>query len=147
MERYFMTIEEACQLILQALVVDHDDGILVLDMGQPIKIESLAKRMIALTGKSREIKIEYTGLRRGEKLFEELHYANEELTATAVDKINLAKHNNVPTGRLIEHINHGRSAAVNYRHRELKQLLQKMIRDFKGNQLNVISTEQTSKKK
>ncbi len=146
MERYFMTIEEACQLILQALVVDHDDGILVLDMGQPIKIESLAKRMIALTGKSREIKIEYTGLRRGEKLFEELHYANEELTATAVDKINLAKHNNVPTGRLIEHINHGRSAAVNYRHRELKQLLQKMIRDFKGNQLNVISKEQTSKK-
>ncbi len=144
MERYFMTIEEACQLILQGLIVDHQDGILVLDMGQPIKIESLAKRMIALTGQSRHIKIEYTGLRRGEKLFEELHYANEELTATEVDKINLAKHNNAPTAQLIKQIEQGRSAAVNYQHQELKQLLQKMIKEFKGSQLNVISTKQQS---
>jgi len=142
MERYFMTIEEACQLILQGLVVNHEDGILVLDMGQPIKIESLAKRMIALTGQSREIKIEYTGLRRGEKLFEELHYDNEELKVTEVDKINLAKHNNVPTARLIQQIEQGKSAAVNYQHRDLKLLLQKMIKEFKGNQLNVISTKQ-----
>lgn len=146
MERYFMTIEEACQLILQGLIVDHDDGILVLDMGRPIKIESLAKRMIALTGQSREIKIEYTGLRQGEKLFEELHYDNEELQGTAVDKINLAKHNNAPTARLIEQIDQGKTAAVNYRHRDLKRLLENMIKEFKGNQLNVISNKQQSSK-
>ncbi|MCX7543928.1 polysaccharide biosynthesis protein [Marinicella gelatinilytica] len=144
MERYFMTIEEACQLILQGLVVDHDDGILVLDMGHPIKIKSLAKRMIALTGQSRKIQIEYTGLRQGEKLFEELHYANEELTATEVDKINLAKHNSIPTAQLIKQIEQGRTAAVNYQHRDLKVLLQKMIKEFKGNQLNVITSGQQS---
>lgn len=140
MERYFMTIEEACQLILQGLVVTNNQGILVLDMGLPIKIKSLAQRMIALSGKTRQIKIEYTGLRQGEKLFEELHYANESLSSTEIDKIRVARHNNTPQQDLPAQIEQGRAAAINYDRAALKKQLQKMIKEFKGQQLNVIET-------
>ncbi len=138
MERYFMTIEEACQLILQGLVVVNNQGILVLDMGLPIKIKSLAQRMIALSGKTRQVKIEYTGLRQGEKLFEELHYANESLSSTEIDKIRIAKYNNTPQQDLPAQIEQGRAAATNYDQVALKKQLQKMIKEFKGQQLNVI---------
>lgn len=140
MERYFMTIEEACQLILQGLVVANNQGILVLDMGLPIKIKSLAQRMIALSGKTREIKIEYTGLRQGEKLFEELHYANESLSSTEIDKIRVAKYSNPPQQDLPAQIEYGRAAAINYDRAALKKQLQKMIKEFKGQQLNVIES-------
>lgn len=138
MERYFMTIEEACQLILQGLVVKNNQGILVLDMGQPIKIKSLAQRMIALSGKTRQIKIKYTGLRQGEKLFEELHYENESLIATEIDKIRIAKHNNPPQHDLPTHIEQGRVAAINDNQAVLKKKLQTMIKEFKGQQLNAV---------
>jgi len=69
--RYFMMIPEACQLVLQAGSIANGGEIFILDMGKPIKIIDLAKKMIELSGRQ-EIKIEITGLRRGEKLYEEL---------------------------------------------------------------------------
>lgn len=69
--RYFMLIEEACQLVLQAASIGKGGEIFILNMGKPIKIFDLAKKMIALSGKD-EIKIEFIGLRPGEKLYEEL---------------------------------------------------------------------------
>lgn len=69
--RYFMLIPEACELVLQAGAIGSGGEIFILDMGEPIKIVDLAKKMIDLSGK-REIKIEFTGLRPGEKLYEEL---------------------------------------------------------------------------
>jgi FlaA1/EpsC-like NDP-sugar epimerase len=69
--RYFMMIPEACQLVLQAGSIANGGEIFILDMGKPIKIMDLAKKMIELSGRQ-EIKIEITGLRRGEKLYEEL---------------------------------------------------------------------------
>ena len=91
--RYFMTIPEACQLILQAGVLGLGGEIFALDMGEPVKISYLAEQMIRLAGKvpSRDIAIVYTGLRSGEKLFEELFHAHENYQSTSHAKIFLAQ--------------------------------------------------------
>jgi FlaA1/EpsC-like NDP-sugar epimerase len=87
--RYFMTIPEASQLILQALAIGEGGELFVLDMGEPIKIRYLAEQMISLAGKQkdRDIRIEYIGLRPGEKLYEELFHAREQLAITTHAKI------------------------------------------------------------
>jgi FlaA1/EpsC-like NDP-sugar epimerase len=80
MERYFMTIDEATMLVLQAGCLDGNGDVYVLDMGDPIRIRDLAENLIVLSGLSPggEIKINYTGIRAGEKLREELFYNNNE---------------------------------------------------------------------
>lgn len=87
--RYFMTIPEATQLILQAMTISTGGEIFVLDMGEPVKIKSLAEHMIKLAGKrpGSDIEIIYSGLRPGEKLYEELFYEQEELSKTDHAKI------------------------------------------------------------
>ena len=88
MKRYFMTIPEASQLVLQAGAMGKGGEVFVLDMGKPVKIVDLAKNMIRLCGNDNpEIKIEFTGLRPGEKLFEELLTAEEGTDATKNKKI------------------------------------------------------------
>lgn len=88
MTRYFMTIKEAAQLILQSGAQGVGGEIFVLDMGKPMKITALAKHLIQLSGKKpNEIEIVYTGLRPGEKLFEELFYRSEILMNTNQEKI------------------------------------------------------------
>ncbi len=91
--RYFMTISEACQLIMQAGVIGKGGEIFVLDMGEPVKISYLAEQLIRLSGKTpgEDIEIIYTGLRPGEKLFEELFHDAEELSETSHPKILLAQ--------------------------------------------------------
>ena len=91
--RYFMTIPEACQLILQAAVLGKGGEIFALDMGEPVRIRDLAEQMIRLAGKSSEgdIPIIYTGLRPGEKLFEELFHPLENYSDTTHAKIFLAQ--------------------------------------------------------
>jgi UDP-N-acetyl-D-glucosamine 4,6-dehydratase len=76
--RYFMLIPEACSLVLQAGAIAKGGEIFILDMGKPVKIKDLAKKMIALSGKN--LKIEYVGLRPGEKLYEELLVNEADLT-------------------------------------------------------------------
>ncbi|RKT45593.1 nucleoside-diphosphate sugar epimerase/dehydratase [Thiocapsa rosea] len=92
-ERFFMTIPEACQLIMQAAVIGHGGETFVLDMGEPVKIRYLAEQMIRLSGlePGRDIAIKYTGLRPGEKLFEELFYASEGFTDTPNPRIKIAR--------------------------------------------------------
>ena len=92
--RYFMTIPEACQLILQSAAMGQGGEIFVLDMGKPIKIRYLAEQMIRLSGKipDKDINIRYTGLRAGEKLHEELFHHEEEFAQTRHQKILLALH-------------------------------------------------------
>lgn len=95
--RYFMTIPEATQLILQASAMGQGGEIFVLDMGQPVKINYLAEQMIRLSGRvpGKDIRIEYIGLRPGEKMYEELFYSVEQQQTTSHRKILLARHSEV----------------------------------------------------
>lgn len=87
--RYFMTVQEASQLILQALAIGEGGELFVLDMGEPIKIRYMAEQIIRLAGKRKDedIRIEYIGLRPGEKLYEELFHKREHLANTSHNKI------------------------------------------------------------
>lgn len=91
--RYFMTIPEACQLVIEAGVMGQGSEIFVFDMGQPVKIADLARKIIKLAGKEPDvdIKVIYTGLRPGEKLYEELLNNSENVMPTYHDKIMIAK--------------------------------------------------------
>ena len=87
--RYFMLVDEACKLVLQSAGIGKNGEILILDMGNAIKISDLAQKMIDLSGKN-YLKIEYTGLRKGEKLYEELLF-NDADKKTKYDSITVAK--------------------------------------------------------
>lgn len=91
--RYFMTIPESCSLVLEAATMGHGGEIFVFDMGDPVKIVDLACRMIKLSGMTPnvEIKIQYSGLRPGEKLYEELLNKEEEVMPTYHKKIMISK--------------------------------------------------------
>lgn len=93
--RYFMLIPEACRLVLEAAILGHGGEIFCFDMGKPVRIADLAERMIELSGR-RGIRIEFTGLRPGEKLYEELLTDEETVLPTRHPKIKIAKvrHNN-----------------------------------------------------
>lgn len=91
--RYFMTIPEACRLVMEASVIGDSGYVYVFDMGQPVKIKDLATRMIKLAGlrPGKDIEIVYSGLRPGEKLYEELLNDSETTKETRHDKIMMAK--------------------------------------------------------
>jgi len=98
MRRFFMTIPEACQLVLQSLAIGEGGQICVLDMGQPVKIVDLAKHLILLSGlrPDEDIKIEFTGTRPGEKISEELTTMLEDTVPSKHDKIRIFVGNCVP---------------------------------------------------
>ncbi len=91
--RYFMTIPEACRLVMEAAMLPTENRICVFDMGQPVRIDSLARRMIELAGlvPGEDIEIVYTGLRPGEKLYEELLSSRENTDETSHDRIRIAR--------------------------------------------------------
>ena len=127
--RYFMTIPEASQLILQATTIGNGGEIFVLDMGEPIKIRFLAEQMIKLSGKvlDRDVNITYTGLRPGEKLYEELFYSSEKLLPTKHSKILLARHEYEKPDQLPKLITEIISACDSNESEKLKNLLLALI--------------------
>ncbi len=94
MTRYFMTIPEAAQLVLQAAATGAGGQVYLLDMGEPVRIVDLAKQMITLSGfrPGEDIDIRYTGVRPGEKLFEELRTEGENIEPTVHPKVLIWKH-------------------------------------------------------
>lgn len=98
MVRYFMTIPEASQLVLQAGALNINGAVFVLDMGEPVKIIDMARDLIRLSGfePDKDIKIVYTGVQQGEKLFEELLTAEEGTDMTQYEKIMIARKNGLP---------------------------------------------------
>lgn len=102
MKRYFMTIPEAVQLVLQATAIGNGGEVFVLDMGEPIRIVDMAKDLIRLSGLEldKDIRIEFIGMRPGEKLFEELLTAEEGTTVTRHEKIFVAKGSTPYSGTL-----------------------------------------------
>jgi FlaA1/EpsC-like NDP-sugar epimerase len=103
--RYFMTIPEAVSLVLQAFTIGAHGDVLVLDMGEPIRIADLARTLIRLTGASEnDVPVVFTGLRPGEKLFEELFYSTETLMVTPHEKVLRTQGNLAPWPNLAQHL-------------------------------------------
>ncbi len=127
--RYFMTIPEACQLIMQSAVLGKGGEIFVLNMGEPVKIRYLAEQMIRLSGKipGEDIKITYTGLRPGEKLYEELFHKQEGLSETGHEKIFLAQSREVAWDYLNEVIDTMERSCQEYDDAQCVLLLKKLV--------------------
>ena len=127
-----MTIAEASQLIMQAAAMGEGGEIFVLDMGEPVKISDLAEQMIRLSGKvpGAEIEIVYTGLRAGEKLFEELFHDQEALRATQHKKILLARHRHVDSHVLKSTLAEMAEAVAHYDEERLQSLLHRLAPEF-----------------
>jgi FlaA1/EpsC-like NDP-sugar epimerase len=130
--RYFMTIPEACQLILQAGVLGAGGEIFALDMGEPVKISYLAEQMIRLANKApgRDISIVYTGLRPGEKLFEELFHAQESYQSTRHAKIFLAQPRSMSWELLGAQLRQAAHAVREYDEETLRRVLVSLLPEF-----------------
>jgi FlaA1/EpsC-like NDP-sugar epimerase len=130
--RYFMTIPEACQLILQAAAIGSQHAIYTLDMGEPVAIKLLAEQMIRLAGKQpeRDIAIVYTGLRAGEKLHETLFHADECYRPTSHPKILQAEARGILAERIIVIASRMRDAVARYDLDELAVLLRDSVPEF-----------------
>lgn len=104
MRRFFMTIPEACQLVLQAGAIGEGGQVCVLDMGQPVKIVDLARNLILLSGlrPDQDIRIQFTGMRPGEKLYEELSTLLEDTIPTAHEKVRILVANGMPDRDMLE---------------------------------------------
>ena len=130
--RYFMTIPEACQLILQAASIGAPQAVYTLDMGEPVSIRLLAEQMITLAGKQpgRDIAIVYTGLRPGEKLHETLFHADERYRPTAHPKILQAEARVVSSERIGPAMSRLRDAVASYDLDALDQALREAVPEF-----------------
>lgn len=135
MERYFMTIPEASQLVLQAATLGKGGEIFVLDMGEPVKIVHLAREIITLSGfrPDEDIEIVFSGMRPGEKLFEELSIEGEDMLPTRHPKI--AAWQNVPANHdlLMKTISQLLRIAKTQDHDEIVKLIKTVIPEYIGN--------------
>ena len=142
--RFFMTIREACQLILQSGSMGKGGEIFVLDMGNPIKISYLAEQLIKLSGlkPQEDVEISYTGLRPGEKMHEELFYENEMREKTTHRKIKLARHNKISNMNIMNIIEQLVDACVQYNEEKILLIMEEAIDISKSNN-NVIHMSKT----
>ncbi len=132
--RYFMTIPEACRLVMQAATMGHRGEILVFDMGEQIRIADLAKKMIRLSGfePGEDMQIEYTGLRPGEKLYEELLSSAESSDATQHQKIRVAHCEYPSTQSFYPHIKELITTALRGDREGTVRLMKRVAPEFKS---------------
>jgi len=130
-QRYFMSIPEAAQLVMQAGLMGRSGQIFVLDMGEPVKIADLAGQMIRLSGYTEEdIGIEYTGLRPGEKLYEEVLADAERTLPTPHPKLRIAKATLPENGRLHDEVEQWLDAAGNRSAAEVRAQLREWVYEY-----------------
>ena len=134
-KRFFMTIPEAVQLVLQASVMGRGGEVFVLDMGEQIKVSDLARNMIVLAGlvPAKDVDIVFTGLRPGEKLYEELFEDSEQVEPTAHPKIHRAVGTPVPVGELSEWVESLPMTLPKSEEEELLQDLKRLVPSFQPN--------------
>ncbi|MCC5933268.1 MAG: polysaccharide biosynthesis protein [Candidatus Cyclonatronum sp.] len=138
MNRYFMTIPEASQLVLQAGGMENNGAVYVLDMGKPVKISDLARDLIQLSGliPGKDIQIEYTGMRPGEKLFEELLTAEEGTESSKYKKIMVSRKSKVGIDNLEEMLVRLHEAALAGDGTTIRKCFYEMIPNYSGYKLN-----------
>lgn len=132
--RYFMTIPEACSLVLQAGTMGNGGEIYIFDMGQPVKIYDLATRMISLSGLrvGKDIEIVETGLRPGEKLYEELLNDKEMTMATRHDKIMIAKVRVYDYTEVMQHLDRLWQYDLNGEYHDIVAEMKRIVPEFKS---------------
>jgi len=135
MRRYFMTIPEASQLVLQAGTMGQGGEIYLLDMGEPIRIVDLARDMITLSGlrPGVDVDIEFTGIRPGEKLFEELTIDGEEVAGTQHPSIGVHKHRDVDADAILGSVSSLLAANDAADDERRKDLLRRIVPEYRGN--------------
>jgi FlaA1/EpsC-like NDP-sugar epimerase len=148
MRRYFMTIPEAVQLVLQSAVLGQGGEVFVLDMGEPVRIVDLAKDLIRLSGleEGRDIDIVFTGVRPGEKLFEELFVPGEVYHRTRHEKIFIAGNaSSFVTAHLDEQIDALVAAAQRNDAPEIVRALRDLIPEYRPASVDGEDTSQTTR--
>jgi FlaA1/EpsC-like NDP-sugar epimerase len=132
MRRYFMTIPEACQLVLQASTMGKGGEIFVLDMSEPVRIVDLARNLILLSGlrPNIDIKIEFTGIRPGEKLFEELNAEGEGMLPTHHEKIKVFSSPTLPWPELESRLRRIRTCCQSREGDDLIDLIREAVPDY-----------------
>ena len=132
MRRYFMTIPEACQLVLQASAIGEGGQICVLDMGHPVKIVDLARNLILLSGlkPDQDIRIEFSGLRPGEKLYEELSTLLEDTIPTVHEKIRIFVGNGMPENDMLSWLDSLRDICIARDTGRLVVALKEIVQDY-----------------
>ena len=130
--RYFMLIPEACKLVLEAGTKGSGGEIFVFDMGQPVKISDLAKRMIALSG-AKNVEIQYTGLREGEKLYEEVLSDKESTKPTFHEKIRVAQVREYDFDEVSREIDDLVEIAKHYDNMETVRKMKEIVPEYKSN--------------
>lgn len=133
--RYFMTIQEACSLVLEACVMGTGGEIFIFDMGKPVKIYDLAKKMVMLSGLEidKDIEIVFTGLREGEKLFEELLNNKENTLPTHHNKILKARVAEYPYDRISSFVDLFSDLLHDKNELKLVALMKEIVPEFKSN--------------
>ena len=133
--RYFMTIPEACSLVLEAVTMGNGGEVFLFDMGEPIKILDLAKKMIKLAGLTpgKDIDIQFTGLRPGEKLYEELLNKKEEVIPTHNKKILIAKVMEYDYEQISVSIETLISFAINNKDEEVVKQMKRIVPEYISN--------------
>lgn len=127
--RYFMTIPEACRLVLEAGSMGNGGEIYIFDMGKPVKIVDLAKRMIRLSGRT-DVKIEFTGLRHGEKLYEELLNVKELTKPTYHEKIMIATVREYDYDEVKDRIQHLIDVSYSYDQMKIVAAMKDLVPEF-----------------
>ena len=148
--RYFMTIPEAAQLVLQAGAMGKGGDVFVLDMGEPVKIADLAKKMIELSGMEvrdpltgqGDISIEFVGLRPGEKLYEELLIGNN-VSSTSHPRIMRAEENSLEYSYLMQQLSQLKTFCELGKSDQARSILQELVKEYQPS-LEILSSSFTN---